>query len=318
VSGVRAELLRRISTVEENVSLAQFSALGTGGTADFFTVSHDAIELIEAVKGAIDAKLPYVVVGSGGGVLFADGGFPGLVIHNQSSSCVMTADHSQMIVDSGMSLQRFITTAAGQGFGGLTSLYGLGGTVGGALYSNASTSEQSILSSVRYVTLLLPPTKMKVDVSMVRYKADWLLKDGEGLTRLQRLQAERPIDEPRPVILNAHIQLTSVRSDEIIRRIAEEVKQLQRKQPKGEVWGPIFHEPAGTSVHELLAGTGIEKIRTVEGVQVDRKNRNFLRRGKVQPTASGIWQLAVEMQQQVWHRSGVELKFAFERIGVWE
>ncbi len=316
VSGVRAELLRRISQVEENVSLAQFNALSVGGTTDFFTIAHDAIELIEAVKGAIDAKVPYVVVGAGEGVLFSDGGFPGLVIHNLSSNCVMTADHSQMIVDSGMQLQRFITSAASQGFGGLTSLYGVGGTIGGALYTNAGANGQNILSSVRYVTMLMPPTKMKVDVTMVRYKADWLTKDG-GLTKLQQLRVDRSIDEPRPVILNAHIQLTSVRSDELIRRITEQVKGLARSVPKGEVFGPLFLPLPDQNLEEILSASGIDKIR-VDGLYVEKRNRNYLRKGKVQPSASSVWNMVTQIQQAAWHATGAELRPAFERIGLWE
>jgi UDP-N-acetylmuramate dehydrogenase len=315
--GVRAELLKRISDVREHFSLAPLNTFGTGGLADFYTEAKDTGELAAAVRGAIDAAIPYVVIGAGESILFPDGGFPGLVIRNKAANCVIASDRSQMIVDSGMSLRRFIAQAAGQGFGGLIHLYPLGGTLGGAIYSNATAEGRSILSSVRYLTVLMPPTKMKVDVTVMRYKPDWLLREGGGRTRLRQLRADKPLEEPQPVILNAQLQLTSVRNDELVRRISLQARSLESSMPSGVFFGPVFEAVEGRSLDELLAAADLGKLRD-EGLFFDRRHRNFLRRSnKIRPTAAAIDRMAEAAAAAVRQATGAELVPAFEKIGPW-
>ena len=315
-NAIKTELLKRIQSVEENVSLQRFNQLGVGGTADFFTEVHDTVELIEAVKAAIGCSIPYFVVGMGTSILFSDGGFPGIVIHNLAEQHVVVIDQSQMIVDSGMSLQQFITQAASQGFGGLTALYPCGGTVGGAIYHNAEAAGQSIMSSIRYVTLLLPPTKMKVDVSVVRYRADWFFKDSPAGVRLRDIQRGKSLEEHRPIILNAHIQLTSVRSDELLRRVHHQAKQVLHDMPKGMVFGPLFLVPENVQLQDLFKQALVDKIR-VEHLFLDRHNPNFMRRKKAMTSSQAVWEYVELIRQTVKAATGVELESVFERVGSW-
>lgn len=310
----RHALLKQIVSLEESFPLGSLNALGAGGTADYFTVAHDTIELAAAVKAAMDHQVPYLVIGLAESVLFSDGGFPGLVIQNQATQFVIANDHSQMVVDSGMPLQRFITSAAGQGFGGLTSLYGEGGTVGGALYANVTAQGQSILSSVRHLTLLLPPTKMKIEPTIVRYRGDWLEKS-PGETKLQWLRASQPTQH-QPVILNAVFQLTSVRSDELVRRITREAALYEATHPKKPALGPLFGPVPGADVNELLLGAGVSSLR-IEGVFPDRYLPNFLHSREKRARSASIAELMREMQELVRNRYAVDLIPRLELLGAW-
>jgi UDP-N-acetylenolpyruvoylglucosamine reductase len=308
------QLLKDIARVEQHVPLTRFNQLNAGGRAAYFTEAKDAMEVAGAVKAAIDAGLPYEIVGAATSVLFPDEDYAGLVIHNTSEGFVMAADRSQVVVESGMQLQRFITLAAGRGYGGMTQFYGIPGSIGGAVYHNLSVDGVSILSSVRHLTVLMPPTKMKPYPTVQRQRPEWLLREHGG-TRLRHLRDTRSFDQPRPVILNVQFQLTSVRPDELQRRIQKEAAN-RHVPPKGAVFGPLFLEPGGDHrLADLLKYSGVQRIQ-VEGVRPEKRNLNYLR-ARRGASSGAIWQTVQEMQAFVLERSGIELAIAFERVGAW-
>jgi len=303
-------LLKQIAKVEREYPLGELNPLGAGGVADYFTVANDTVELASAVKGALDAKVPYMVVGRGEGTLFSDGGFPGIVIQNLSSSCAVAADKSQVVVDSGLPLSRFITMLASRSLGGLTNFYGQPGTVGGATYANLSDGSQSILSSVRYVTMFMPPARIDKEATIARYKVDWLVRP-DGLTKLQFQKTSRAVGEPQPVILTVLFQLTSVRPDEIQLRLGERAA----RNPKVEGMGPLFAPLPDTEIETLLVGAGVASLR-VGSVFPDRYHPNFLKsRGSAR--SADIRQLIESIQEKVWAVYGVKLECRYEFAGAW-
>lgn len=308
------QLLRELAEVKRDVSLGQFNGLGAGGRAAYFVTAKDAVEVATAVKAAIDVQLPYEIVGSGTSVLFPDEGYAGLVIHNCSEGFILAADRSQVVVESGLSLQRFITLAAGRGYGGMTQFYGQPGTVGGAVYHNLTIDGSAVSSFIRHLTVLMPPTKMKPYPTVARQRADWLLRE-DGSTRLRFLREQRSFDQPRPVVLNVQFQLTSVRPDELQRRIQRQASEVHHP-PKGAVFGPVFLEPGGDQkLTDILRYSGVQKLAD-GGVKPDRKDHNYLRAGRT-VTAQAVRNCAAAMRARVLERSGIELQYHFEALGVW-
>src|SRR5215213_11204007 len=95
-TSVKTGLLRHIVQVKEEYPLNQWNPLKAGGVADFYAEVESTVELAAAVKSAIDMQVPYLVIGHGDKVLFSDSGFPGLVIHNRTSSFAMATEQSQV------------------------------------------------------------------------------------------------------------------------------------------------------------------------------------------------------------------------------
>jgi UDP-N-acetylenolpyruvoylglucosamine reductase len=302
-------LLKQISQVETSYSLQEFTPLKTGGVCDYFTRAKDTVELATAVKAALDVKIPYIVVGQCRSALFSDGGFPGLVIHNQSSSFMVASDRSQVVVDSGLSLDALITRAASLSLGGLTHLYGLGGTVGGAIYSATGASVRSILSSVTYLTMLMPPAKLDREATIVRYRADWLEVE-EGVTRLQRQKSAKQIGDSGPILLTALLQLTSVRPDELQLRLQNQAKTAV------DGLGPLFEEVSHADVSKLLRDAGVASLRSGE-IYPNRYNPNYLTGSGKGSRAQDIRLLIDQMQARVAEVYGVQLVPRYEYLGVW-
>jgi len=304
------ELVRQIAKIETQYPLRELNPLKAGGVADFFTIANDTVELATAVKAALDTGVPYLVIGQGDGALFSDGGFPGLVIQNRSSAFAVATDRSQVVADSGLPLSRFITWLASRSLGGLTHLYGEPGTLGGAIYANLSDGFQPILSSVRYLTMLMPPARLDRQATIARYKVDWLTRP-EGRTRLQAMKAGKEVGESQPVILTALFQLTSVRPDEIQLRLQEQV----RRRPPSVGMGPVFSSLPDADIESLLVGAGAATLKS-GNVFPDRRRPNFLRaRGSVR--SADIRALIEAMQERVASVYGVAPVCRYEFLGVW-
>jgi len=69
--------------METNISLAEFTTLGIGGPAKFFTTAKTKDELVQAIQFAREKSLSYLVIGSGSNLLISDEGFDGLIIKNE-------------------------------------------------------------------------------------------------------------------------------------------------------------------------------------------------------------------------------------------
>jgi UDP-N-acetylmuramate dehydrogenase len=308
---IATALIRHISNVKQHYSLQEYNPLRAGGVADFFTVVSNTIELASAVKAAIDFQIPYVVMGEGSTLLFSDGGFPGLVIQNKSRAMAFDTEKSQAVVDSGVPLGQLITAAANQGLGGLAHLYGEPGTVGGAVYANVGPTTRPILSSLRFLTILLPPAKIDKEATIIRYKGEWMQSE-EGLTKLHTLKARKPYSESQPVILTVLLQLTSVRTDEVRRQLNQQSVIKARETPRGIGMGPIFYAETDVTISELLLQAEPSNFK-IGGVVYDKRHPNFLSsKGVVR--SEEILQMIARLLRSVQDQTGVVLRCRYEYV----
>lgn len=135
--------------IQTQVNLAKHTYFKLGGPADYFVEAKTKTELIEAVRYALEHKLPYLVLGGGSNILVGDQGFRGLVIKNRTSEVKIKGfaggvekgklDLKEAIVqaDSGVTANYLIRYTLDEGLSGLEDMLGLPGTVGGAVYNNS-------------------------------------------------------------------------------------------------------------------------------------------------------------------------------------
>lgn len=133
-------------TLLSNVSLAEQSTFGIGGPARWFTRVGDLRQLEAAASWASDNQLPALFLGEGSNILFPDSGFPGLVVKNG----FLGFDRSQHEVEVGAAenLGDTIRRVNRLGLAGLERMYGIPGSVAGAVVGNAGAYGQEIGSVV--------------------------------------------------------------------------------------------------------------------------------------------------------------------------
>ncbi|MEK7158086.1 MAG: UDP-N-acetylmuramate dehydrogenase [Patescibacteria group bacterium] len=132
------QILRQsLPNLQVQVPLAPMTTFRVGGSAEFFVKASDAQQLEGAIRAALDASVPFTVLGGGSNVLVADSGIRGLVVH--SSGGIVQWNGEQARADAGVLLAQFVSEATQKGMSGLEYAAGIPGTVGGAVRGNAGT-----------------------------------------------------------------------------------------------------------------------------------------------------------------------------------
>lgn len=124
-----------MKTIRENVPLKSFTTLDIGGPADFFLEVATLEKLQEALRFAKERNIPVTYVGGGSDILIADEGVRGLVIKVNLRG--LEVDGETVKVAAGELLDEVARTTIRAGLGGLETLVGIPGTVGGAIFGNA-------------------------------------------------------------------------------------------------------------------------------------------------------------------------------------
>ncbi|MFA6493294.1 MAG: UDP-N-acetylmuramate dehydrogenase [Patescibacteria group bacterium] len=317
-----------LSGIQEHVVMRDFTSFHIGGVADYFYKAETVDKLIQAVRTAVELRIPYFILGNGSNILFSDYGLAGLVIKNATSNISIMKEKSQVIVDSGVMLPRLIMELASNDLAGLEFLYGVPGTIGGALYGNAGAWGNAIGDFVKNITVLEKDPETGIP-KVNQYDASWLDFSYRD-SKLKKMKAKE-----KPVILTARLQLARSQKEEIIRRLNVAQEKRQKSQPIGLSVGSIFRNPypqelqniTGTGTknmpefpRERTAGymldqAGVKKLK-VGSAEVSNVHANFIV-NKNGARATEIRSLIEGMRDKVKDKFDVTLEEEIEYIGQW-
>ena len=302
--------------LREHVSLRDMTSIHIGGVCDYFVDAKTIDDLITAIIAAKEDKIPYFILGGGSNILISDFGFPGLVIKNSTSNISILPDKSQIIADSGVNLGQLILRAISVGLGGLEPLYGIYGTLGGAVYGNAGAYGVEIFNFIKNVTLLNPDNKIQ---SVDR---DWF----EPTYRSSKLKKNKKKDY---VILTIKIQLAQNKREQLLENLGKYKGQRDDKfKALGPSCGSIFKNPIPgkafrdkelakrNSAGYLLESIGAKNIRYGDA-GIYQNHANIIE-NKGQATAREVRVLVEELKEKVKEAHGKNLQEEIEYVGQWE
>lgn len=312
----------------EHEVMREHTTIKTGGVADFYFEAKSVDDLVMAVKAAQKLEIPYFILGWGSNIIFSDYGFPGLVIKNTTSNISIMSTESQVIVDSGVPISKLILEETSKNLSGLEFLYGVPGTVGGAIYGNAGAYGSSIGDYVKSVTVLIPG-KNEEETEIKQLPAEWL-EFGYRESCLKKMKGQH-----KPIILTVRLQLAQNRQEEIMRRLKKYQEKRMTSQPAGNSCGSVFKNPipeelkdftgSGTANMPILpkertAGymlekSGGKKLKTANA-RVSEKHANFIL-NKKNATSQEVRQLIEEMRSAVKNKFNVDLEEEVEYVGQW-
>jgi UDP-N-acetylmuramate dehydrogenase len=137
-------------TVRENAPLGEYTRFGLGGPARLLIDASTEDALIQAVEASRTAAIPLALIGGGSNLVAPDEGFAGMVLRYTAAKL---PNEPTGEVDAGAILQNLVDKTIGMGLGGLETMTGIPGWVGGAIYGNAGAYGRSIhelVESVRF------------------------------------------------------------------------------------------------------------------------------------------------------------------------
>lgn len=118
-----------------NEPMSAHTNLRIGGPARLYVALGDADQIVQAVRVAEEAGVPWYVFGGGSNLLVADTGFEGLVI--QATLRDLRTEGESVHAGAGAITALVARKAADAGLTGFEWAIGVPGTMGGAVYGNA-------------------------------------------------------------------------------------------------------------------------------------------------------------------------------------
>ena len=284
-------------TIEEGVSLARFTTLGTGGAARAFARPSSLAELQDALRFAAERGIGVAVVGLGSNLLVADEGVDALVLKLGGELAQAEAREGLVAAGGGAPLAVCLHRARAAGLGGLEFACAIPGTAGGGVWMNAGAYGAEI-AGVLVRALVVEGEESR-----------WLTPDELGL-RYRRSSLRHG-----QVVARVEFALEE-RAPEAIKKTVSEL-QARRKaaQPTNRrTFGSVFKNPQ----HELSAGRMLEacglKGHRIGGAVISPRHANFIENADAARSSDAL-ALMAEARRRALAEFGVELEHEVEFLG---
>jgi len=244
--------------VREQETLAPFTQLKIGGSAEYFAEPTTRDELIGLVKRFADEDLPIRLIGSGSNILVNDDGVRGLVIHLAAPEFShISVSENRITAGGGAKLNHFVATAVREGFSGPERLVGLPGTVGGALANNTNAHGVDIGTWVQSAEVLTRAGEVKKhDKESMSFSYCQ-----SSLNELVILSAEFKFEPETPETLTKEMQKLW-----IVRRASQPAIEHNAAY--------MFKDHGGDLARDLIEDAGLKGTR-IGGIEICDSDPNF-------------------------------------------
>ncbi|AWM37968.1 UDP-N-acetylenolpyruvoylglucosamine reductase MurB [Gemmata obscuriglobus] len=281
---------------KRNEPLAPFTHLTIGGPAEFLVQPRSVDELNAVLAACQRDKVPVRMLGGGFNLLVQDDPVPGAVIRLTAEPFTfLRRDGKKVTAGGGAALFDLIAFAVKHGLGGLETLVGIRGTVGGSVRCNVGDRSGEISQAVRNVTVLTDAGKVQV----------------RGRDELTFREHDSDIDEA--VILSVEFELETEPPEQVLKKMRKAWIQRKTSEPLSfQKYVRLFRNPPGNTAAALIDRAQLTKART-GAAELSERNSNY---AVAHPgtTARDIIQLADHVKAKVKERTGVALE---RELHVW-
>ena len=284
------EICNRYSCVyRENYGLAAETTMKIGGECDIYTEPNSEECLIELLKCCRENAFPYFILGRGSNLLVKE--FGGVVIATGALPNKCTVDGNMITAGAGVPLAQVCLYALENSLSGMEPLYGIPGSVGGALYMNAGAfggEMKDIVRTARCVNERGEIVTIPVGEMALSYRKSVFSENGW-------------------CILSVTVELTAGDKTAIKARMDELMKKRRDKQPlEFPSCGSTFKRPQNGFAAALIEECGL-KGHSVGGAQVSEKHSGFVI-NKGGATFEDVMSLVEHIKKVVKEQKGVELE----------
>lgn len=269
-----------------------------GGPADWLFEPKDADDLADFLCD-LDPATPVMALGLGSNLIVRDGGFPGVVVRlGKAFAKVDIIDATTLRCGGGASGILVSSTARDAGIAGLEFLRSIPGTVGGFVRMNGGAYGS--------------------EVKDILIECDVVLRSGERrtlpLTDLNYTYRHSDLHDGA-VVIGATFRGVPGEAQAIQAEMDRISASREASQPlRSKTGGSTFKNPDGHKAWQLVDEAGCRGL-AVGGAQVSDKHTNFLI-NTGEATSADIEALGEEVRRRVKDKSGIELQWEIQRVGV--
>lgn len=269
-----------------------------GGFAQWLFEPKDAEDLSDFLRD-LDPAIPVMALGLGSNLIVRDGGVPGVVVRlGKPFAKVDQIDATSLRCGGGASGILVSSTARDAGIAGLEFLRSIPGTVGGFVRMNGGAYGREtcdILVECEVVLRSGERMTLELDALGYTYRHSTL---PEGAVVVSAVFRGVPGE---PAAIQAEMD-----------RIAAAREESQPLRSK--TGGSTFKNPNGHKAWQLVDEAGCRGLQ-LGGAQVSEKHTNFLL-NLGDATSADIEALGEEVRRRVREKSGIELEWEIQRVGV--
>ena len=274
---------------ERGFVLAPLTTMQIGGRCGLFIEPNSEGCLLEALNVCHSENIPYFLLGKGSNLLVNH--FSGVMIKIGNALGGFEFDGERVTAGAGGSLAALCSAAAGEGLSGMECLYGIPGSVGGALYMNAGAygaEMKDIVRSARCIDMSGNIVELTAEEMALSYRHSVFSENGY-------------------CILSVTMELKRRNPDEIKAKMSEVVQKRRDKQPlEYPSCGSTFKRPEGYFAAALIEECGLKGC-SIGGAQVSEKHSGFVI-NKGGASFEDVMKLVEHIKKAVRAEKGVELE----------
>ena len=291
LSSLLGELRRRWPSlmILENEPMSAHCSFRIGGPCDAMVLPDSEEQVRDICRTLAQAGERPFLMGNGTNLLITDGPFHRIVVRMGDGFSRREIRETELFAQSGITLARLATAAAGAGLAGLEFAHGIPGTLGGAVSMNAGAYGGEMKDVVASVTYL-----------------------DEGLELRETAEPDLSYRHSRfsdtdCIVLGATLSLREDDGAAIRERMRALMERRRASQPlELPSAGSTFKRPAGGYAAALIDQAGL-KGYAVGGAQVSEKHAGFVvNRGGA--TFDDVLRLMEHIQETVYRTSGIRLE----------
>jgi UDP-N-acetylmuramate dehydrogenase len=276
--------------------LASYTHLRIGGAAEFFVQPRTVAELAAVLKFCKANRVPLRMLGGGYNLLVREHPIPGAVLRLAGDAFnFLRTDGKLVTAGGGATLYDLIAYSVRAGLGGLETLVGIRGAVGGSVRCNVGDRNGEIGAAVQRVAVMADDGSEQIrrrdELNFSDHKSD--------LDEPVILWVEFALEKRTPAVL-----LNRMKKAWILRKASEPLSFQANVR--------LFRNPAGNTAGKVIDRAGLAKAK-VGGAELSERNANYV---VAHPgtTSTDILALAEQIRERVKEKLGVVLE---QELHVW-
>lgn len=278
--------------MHENEPMSAHCSFRIGGPARLMACPASGAEAAALLRLLREADAPVELMGKGTNLLVADEGLDAVVVRlGEAISGAELLPGDRVRAGAGISLAKLAVFAAEAGLSGLEFAHGIPGSLGGAVFMNASAYGGEMKDVLESAETALPDgTVREVPAEELELSYRHSALEGSGA-----------------LVTAATVKLTPAEPETIRARMRELMEKRRASQPLDmPSAGSTFKRPVGGYAAALIDQAGLKGF-AIGGAQVSEKHAGFvINRGGA--TFDDVLRLMEHIQKTVLEKSGVRLE----------